>query len=228
MISKIAFSATVFLALLTAGQGGTDNWEKATAAFENDRRLLVLDAAAKTSIRARSASGAMDLEIEWLSESANIQPAVRTNEGRIDSIYRSGTTTLTRTLLATPTDCHILLHFIADQPGELNFRVSLMAKEARIIDRTQIVASAPGQEAHVWVLPFEAEVATEGSAIAVRGEGEALILISLPKQNHSIETLSRALSELGNRHDPGKFPPDPSKIWHGILDARATPGPSTP
>ncbi len=32
--------------------------------------------------------------------------------------------------------------------------------------------------AHLWVVPFESDVAPDGKSIIVRGEGQALILLS--------------------------------------------------
>ena len=161
------------------------------------------------------------LNIDWLDRDGaaiGFTRSICSKEAAIRSVHRVGKTTITRTVIAAGGDDAIFIHLIADQPGALSFRVTLSgppASEARIEDRRQLIlpAGAGHPGAHVWVLPFESDVAREGHFITVRGEGEALIV-----WNYGIgKPLDATLSRLGTRYDPGHTPPDPAKIWQGVL-----------
>lgn len=161
------------------------------------------------------------LKIDWLGNDARAAGFIRSihpQDGRIRSVQRVGQTTITRTVVAAGEDGAIFIHLLADQPGALSFRVTLggpPAVEARIEDRRQLIlpAGAGHPAAHVWVLPFESDVASEGNSITVRGEGEALIVWNFGAG----KPLDTTLARLGTRHDPGHLPPNPAKIWQGIL-----------
>ncbi len=127
----------------------------------------------------------------------------RAPTGPVRSRYRILKTTLTRTVLVR--ENVVFIHLIADQPGALSLRV--MLDGARIEDRRQLISPA----AHVWVLPFESDVATEGQSISVTGEGEALVIWVFGEGEHAA-----TLARLGARHDPGHNPPNPAKIWAGV------------
>ncbi len=163
----------------------------------------------------------VELKIEWLDKderAADHSRSIHPKDGRVRSVHRIGQTTITRTAVATGEDDAIFIHLLADQPGALSFRVTLggpPAAEARIEDRRQLILPAgPGHlAAQVWVLPFESDVASEGNSITVRGEGEALIVWNFaPGKAHDT-----TLATLGMRYDPGYLPPNPAKIWQGIL-----------
>ena len=121
----------------------------------------------------------------------------------VRSRYKILRTTLTRTVRVQ--DGVVFIHVIADHPGALTFRVTLDG--ARIEDRRQLISPA----AHVWVLPFESDVAGHGSSISVSGEGEALVLWVFGTGERTT-----TLARLGARHDPGHNPPNPAKIWAGV------------
>lgn len=161
------------------------------------------------------------LKIDWLDKdgrAAGFTRSIHPKDGRIRSVQRVGQTTITRTVVAGGEDDAIFIHLLADQPGALSFRVTLggpPAANARIEDRRQLIlpAGAGHPAAHVWVLPFESDVAGEGNSITVRGEGEALIVWNFAAG----KALDTTLANLGTRYDPGHLPPDPAKIWQGIL-----------
>jgi hypothetical protein len=228
-------------------------WSDALPAIDTTCCALVLDTPSLTQIRAsvlaapltrpgtpaavveRSTkllsqlpiTGEAGLKIEWFTGGdpiTDVKHSLHLQDCRVQTSYRVGSTTITRTVLPSAADGAIFIHFLADQPGALAFRVHLETpKEAppRIEDRRQLIgASAAGLASHVWVLPFEAEVATEGQAIAIRGEGEALVIWSFAKDDEARKSLATTLTRLGERHDPGHSPPDPTRIWHGVLNAR--------
>ena len=170
----------------------------------------------------------VDLKIDWLK--GEEQPVEFTRSflpenGIARSSYRLDSAKITRTVITDETESAIFIHLIADKPGALSFRVILSvsgAGEPEIVDRRQMVrqanAGVPGSiGAHVWVLPFESDVAPDGNSIVVRGEGEALIILTFATGSESGEPLAQTLTRLGNRYDPGHLPADPSKIWHGVL-----------
>ena len=222
-------------------------WSDAAITANPQRATLVLDSPAQTQLRgfllaaplARAVTepeirgqvagfskilprqDEVDLKIDWLSpvsEVAGFTRAISPTDGRIRSVHQVGKTTITRTLFAARDECAIFIHLIADQPGALSFQVTLggaSAADARIEDRRQLILPAGKGRfaAHVWVLPFESDVASEGHSISVRGEGEALIV-----WNYAVaKPLAATLADLGSRYDPGHNPPDPAKIWQGIL-----------
>lgn len=168
----------------------------------------------------------VDLKIELLSTekptafSRSIQPA----KGVIESICRVGGAKITRSVVWDEESDTIMVHLLADKPGALSFRVNLGAHGAnppKITNRKELIAP-PGDKpngfgAHVWVIPFESDVTPDGNAIIVRGEGEAVILLSYAA---GAPAPSDALTRLGNRYDPGHNPPDPIKIWRGVLESK--------
>lgn len=169
----------------------------------------------------------VDLRIEWLTDGLKPVDFSRSacGDGMVRSSCRLGKTTFIRTVLVSEEEDAVFIHLLADQPGALSFRVTFGSSgegNPEITDRRQFVRAATDKPAgigsHVWVLPFESDVATEGTAIAVRGEGEALILITYAAGKDGEKPLSETLSRFGNRYDPGHNPPDPAKIWRGVLD----------
>lgn len=174
----------------------------------------------------------VDLKIEWLDKdgvAAGFTRAIQPRKLRIRSVHQLGSTTITRTVIATGEDDAIFIHLVADQPGALSFRVTLSgppASQARIEDRRQLIlpAEAGRLAAHLWVLPFESDVASEGRSITVRGEGEALIVWNYATG----KPLDATLSKLGTRYDPGHNPPDPAKIWQGVVATLAKSAENSP
>jgi hypothetical protein len=178
-------------------------------------------------IAAPSPQEHVELVMEWQlnGASAEFKPASRMRDGRMESVTRMGETTLRRTILANPAEPALVIHCLADKPGDLSFRVSLTSETgatARLEDRRQLILPpTPGHPglitARAWVLPFEADVTTENGGIAVRGEGEALILLVFSRADDPCKTLNATLERLGNTYDKGHFPPNPAKIWQGLV-----------
>jgi hypothetical protein len=168
----------------------------------------------------------VDLRIEWLftENPTNFSRSILSAEGILESVCRVGGTKITRTLLVDKENDVIVVHLLADKPGALSFRVSLDidgADPAKIEKRKEMVIPANEKTgdfvAHAWILPFESDVTPEGNSIVVRGEGEAMVLLTYVKDP---QTLADTLNRLGNRYDPGHSPPDLIKIWHGILETK--------
>ncbi len=171
----------------------------------------------------------VDLKIEWFSgeKPMEFKRSIQAAAGIVRSSYLLGDTTVTRTVLVNPDDETIFVHLLANKPGALSFRVLMSVADQgegslRIEDRRQLIRT-PGKDrpggigAHVWVIPFESDVTPEVDSIRVVGEGEAMILISYAAGPGANAALAGTLKRLGDRHDPGHFPPDPTKIWQGVL-----------
>ncbi len=230
-------------------------WANALGVANKQRVALVLDAPAQTQLRGfmppmplvsarsenelhaqvsdffKTAAPEVALKIDWLATDgpvANFKRSINFGHGLARSTYRIGETTITRTVVAAREDDTVLIHFLADKPGALSFRVSLSAPvtaSVRIENRRQLIltppaAAAASLAAHVWVLPFESEVTPEGQSITVRGEGEALILWNFGPANATTDALTDPWLKLGQRYDPGHFPPAPTRIWQGILETQ--------
>ncbi|RYD33858.1 MAG: hypothetical protein EOP85_20380, partial [Verrucomicrobiaceae bacterium] len=135
------------------------------------------------------------------------------------STYRVGSTTVTRTVLASAGDDAVVIHLLADQPGALSFRVSIPADGVKREDRRQLIATPEtGPASHVWVIPFESDVEPDGNGVTVRGEGEAIIVWSFSPDKTGAAELAGTWKRLAERHDPGHNPPDVTKIWHGVAE----------
>ena len=175
-----------------------------------------------------SAPAKVELKIEWLAgdeQPGDFTRSLLPGSGIVRSSYRLGGSRITRTVIADEGESAVFIHLIADKPGMLAFRVILNGSgegEPKIEDRRQLVRPAAtgqpaGTGAHVWVLPFESDVAADGSTIVVRGEGEAMILLTYAAAREPTQPLAETLARLGRRYDPDHNPPDPAKIWHGVL-----------
>ncbi len=172
----------------------------------------------------------VELKIDWLGSETpeDFHRTLFPTAGIARSQYRLAGATITRTVLVDPKDGNIFIHLLADKPGALSFRVSLDATgfgQTFIKDRRQLVRSTPDRDAasisaHVWVIPFESDVSPGGDAIFLRGEGEALILLTYATGPQAPAALATAWKKLGDLHDPGQSPPSPDKIWHAVLGDR--------
>lgn len=166
------------------------------------------------------------LTIDWLGTvpaDADFARAIHLGTGMIRSTFRTGTISVARTVICSREQDAIFIHLIADQPGALSFRVTLETGpdgKVEIADRRQLVLTpATGLASHLWVLPFESDVTSEGQSIMVRGEGEALIVWNYAHSDKTAGQLSLTLTQLGDRYDAGHSPPDPSKIWQGLINS---------
>lgn len=153
--------------------------------------------------------------------------AVHASDGRFRSVYRVRSTTIFRTVLASKEDGVVYVHFHADQPGALSFKTTLSAASAstvKIEDRRQLILTPDSNPetnpaAHVWVIPYESDVSGNEDAISLMGEGEALIVFALSPDGNSATELAKTWEKIGERYDPGHSPPNPSKVWQGVLEA---------
>ncbi|MES2475201.1 MAG: hypothetical protein V4640_05430 [Verrucomicrobiota bacterium] len=238
---------TIFLcsipAIATADESGAalraeSDWSAAVAMVSTNHRLQLLDAPRQTELRGSLGHGKaqpenavpppapyVDLKFDWLSsEPPTDFQQTREGESLIRSTCRVGKARITRTYLVDPEDGSVLIHLLANMPGALSFRVSLSGTgevAPRIEDRRELIRTVPdGVSAHVRVVPFESDVSPDGKSILVRGEGEALILLSYAAGADAPKTLAETWKRLAQRHDPGNNPPDPVKIWHAVLGER--------
>lgn len=169
----------------------------------------------------------VDLKIEWLGEAVpeGFQRTLFPTAGVARSRCRIAGATITRTVLVQPEDGSVLIHLLANKPGSLSFRVSLPTSGngmTVIEDRRELTQSATDKDpaahtAHVWVIPFESDVSPDGDSIIVRGEGEALILLTYATGPRAAAAMASCWKKLGDLHNPGQSPPDPAVIWHAVL-----------
>jgi hypothetical protein len=174
-------------------------------------------------------SPGISLRIDWMNQSP--EPTAFTTgfdaeKGVATSTYNLGTAHITRTILATKEA--IFLHFIADQPGALSFRTTILPADGKglpaIANRRELAWKSPvkeGNKARAWVIPFESDVESEGTSILLRGEGECLVILTATTAEASASPIADTWRKICATHDPGQNPPDPTKIWQAIL-ARAT------
>ncbi len=224
------------------------DWSTAQPVHAAHRTLLVLDTPAQTALRGRihkskqatestlqvagepatspAAENFVDLTLDWLNHEppTDFQRAIDPATGILRSTCRLDSATVTRTVLVDPDDGTVFIHLLANLPGALSFRVSLGGSdegEPRIEDRRELIlTSADGISAHVRVVPFESDVTPDGNSILVRGEGEALVVLSYATGLEAAKSLAATWKMLGERHDPGNIPADPSRIWHEVVKQR--------
>ncbi len=221
-----------------------DSWENALPTSNQHQSLILRDTPRLTELRAailapplttcrseqeahtqtahflKTANAELKLKIDWPATDGTpieFRRALHPN-GSISSSYRLGKTTITRTVIASQKDRAIFIHFHADQPGWLNFQVSLDGP-AHVHGDREIIAQHSSLRAHLWVIPFESEATTVGNSLQVQGEGEALIILNLSTHQESVENLAATWKNLAAHHAPGQTPPDVSRIWHSILTA---------
>lgn len=130
------------------------------------------------------------------------------------SFDRSGSR-ITESVFLSKAESLLVVHLLSDKPGALDFQVSLTlpgGAEYRVKDRRELDAEG----LRVWVLPFESDVESSGQGLAVRGEGEALILLALGSR----QELNERLGALGRKYDGRESFPDLTKVWAGLLDAK--------
>jgi hypothetical protein len=188
----------------------------------------VVELADSTTITARDKGGGEPVvfQIAWErgSEKAVGFRADPATAGAITSTHRVGTTTITRTILASETADCILVHVIADQPGAVSLTAGFVTeKPVATRDRREILLSGEKTHAHTWIIPFESDVGDAGKRVSIRGEGEALIILNLTADPVGFP-VSGTLSRLGDKYDPGHKPANPHLIWEGIRKAHAAEG----
>ncbi|OYV06350.1 MAG: hypothetical protein CFE26_06770 [Verrucomicrobiales bacterium VVV1] len=127
------------------------------------------------------------------------------------SFQRNGAR-ITETVFLSKIDSLLVVHLLADKPGALNFRVCLLSNAYRIKDRRELDSKG----LRVWVLPFESDVEADGEGLVVRGEGEALILLSTGTRRE----LDGRLRDLGMKYDGRDSFPDLTRIWAGLKKSK--------
>lgn len=205
--------------ILTSATPAEPEWRPApgplSAAATSDIIIArTRDTPAKTSVEVQlpdslgsdewHAAGA--ITIDW----ERIQPTGFSRyeaKGMARMVVRTDDTTHTRTVLVNRRDRAVFIHLLANKPGALSFRVT--AGGARLENRRELVSEKP-TPSRVIVWPFESDVTPAEASLAVRGEGEALIV-----WNFGPATL---WDDLARRYDPGSDPPNPVKIWQGLFD----------
>ncbi|MFD0893265.1 glycoside hydrolase N-terminal domain-containing protein [Luteolibacter ambystomatis] len=161
----------------------------------------------------RIEQGDTRITLEWLDgdqEPRNYRRALDLDTGVATATWKRGGSTITCTELASLADDVFLIHLLADMPGALGFRTGFAEPGTKPTgNRGELAAS----KSRLWVFPFESEVAPEGNDMVVRGEGEALIVVS---------TGAGSLAKLAAKYDPGAEHPDASKLWHKALEAHVS------
>ncbi len=183
-----------------------------------------------TSLPGKDGFPVFSVKIDWLAQDpapaafrASFDPKTNT----ATSTHNLGAAHITRTVIATPDA--VFLHFLADSPGALSFRTSLLPPggqgAVRVENRRELAWAAAGEseaQIRVWVIPFESDVETEGDSVTLRGEGECLVVIAAATGGHGASVAGRWRS-IAARHDPGVEHPDPVKIWQAISARAAAP-----
>lgn len=162
-------------------------------------------------------------EINWLS--GKVAPAnfrnLEEKKKYITSSHLIEKTTVTRTILASAeADC-ILIHVIADQPGEVALQARFQSDTpTQIQDRRELVLPGGKVHAHAWIIPFESDVVDDGKgAISVTGEGEALILLNI-SENIKEQPIANTWDRLGERYDPYGTNSNPYVVWEAVKKAQ--------
>ena len=176
-------------------------------------------------------SPGISLRIDWMNQDPGPTGFTTTFDGAkgvATSTHNLGGAHITRTILATKEA--IFLHFIADQPGALSFRATLLPPDGKgrvaIEDRRELAwtsSEKSGHKARAWVIPFESDVESEGTSILLRGEGECLVILTATAAETNASPLADTWRKICAIHDPGQNPPDPTKIWQAILARAAAP-----
>lgn len=157
--------------------------------------------------------GATRITLQWLDGDQpfrDYRRALDLDTGVATATWKRGNSTITCTELADLADGVFLIHLLADMPGALGFRVGFAEPPAKPTgNRGELAAGVT----RLWVLPFESEVAPDGNDMIVRGEGEALIVIS---------TGDGSLPKLAAKYDPDTEHPDATQLWNRALAAHIT------
>lgn len=191
-------------------------------------RCEIAQTAASTTLTATT-KGSVEpvvFRIDWTAGQAEAEGFLSSpsKNGVITSTHRLGQTTITRTILADETADCIVIHVIADQPGEISLDAKFVSEHpAVILNRREILLRGEKTHAHAWILPFEADVHDDGrGTVSLNGEGEALIILNLTADPEAVP-ISDTLLRLGRKHDPKHMPPDPHRVWEGVKPRSETP-----
>lgn len=154
------------------------------------------------------------LRINWLGTGpvSHYRRSLDLHSGIATTCFVRNGARITQTLFLSEKESLLVLHLHADKPGALDFEVELGRpghREATIGNRRELDTG----NLRAWVLPFESDVEPSPKGIAVRGEGEALVLLS---EGSSAE-LDQRIRRLGRRFDGRESFPDLTRIWSGLL-----------
>ncbi len=208
-------AAALLVSVMVAGMAAAERI--ATARLSCD--VANTPDATELTVRVKGFDAPVSFRIGWIS--GKVTPAnfkTRPGKGdRISSTHQIGKITVTRTILASArADC-ILIHVIADQPGEVAFRARFLSDTpAKMVDRREIVLPGEKIHAHAWIITFESDVSDDGKgSITVLGEGEALILLNLTSDPEN-KPIAGTWIRLGEKHDPNQTPPNPHLVWEAL------------
>lgn len=151
-----------------------------------------------------------ELRLDWLDKAIPVTGYRRSLDlatGIATTSFKRDDIRITETIFFSRSEDLLVVHLHADRPGALNFQASL-ADQIRIEDRREILS----RHLHVWVLPFESDVETRGPGLAVRGEGEALILVAARNRG----TSSERFRALARKFDGRDTFPDLTRVWAGL------------
>lgn len=100
--------------------------------------------------------------------------------------WKRGTTSFRLSAFASDADDFLVIHLLANKPGELGFRVGLEhpeTKGAEVDNRREITLHGKDFAHRLWVWPMESEVEPAEKTITVRGEGEAILFMATDLDN---------------------------------------------
>lgn len=132
----------------------------------------------------------------------------------ISSFERNGAR-VTQQVFLSRAEKLLVVHLHSDKPGTLSYEMALElphGRKACVRDRREL--ASPGVRA--WVLPFESDVETTDQGLAVRGEGELMILLATGSRLE----LDGRMPALGLKYDGRERFPDLAKVWAGLLRAQ--------
>jgi hypothetical protein len=145
-------------------------------------------------------------------------------EGTANAYWRRDGASFTMTTMVSDVDDVIIVHLLANMPGALGFRVRLTGPKGNSDspvgmptgNRGELRLVGPDFTTHAWAVPFESEVAPVKEGMAIRGEGEAMIVISTSKDPTKA---AAAFTALAAKYDGRDEHPDFGKLWHSAFEA---------
>ncbi len=157
------------------------------------------------------------LILNWLNheQETGYRRSLDRDKGIATTSFQRNEARITETVLLSKADSLLVVHLLADKPGALNFRVSLLSRASRIKNRRELDSKG----LRVWVLPFESDVEPDGEGLVVRGEGEALILLAAGTRRE----LDVRFRDIGMKYDGRDSFPDLIKIWAGLKKSQERP-----
>jgi hypothetical protein len=135
--------------------------------------------------------------------------------GIATSSFQQNGARITQQVFLSKAEKLLVVHLHSDKPGALSHEVALELPDgrmARVRDRRELDSSG----VRAWVLPFESDVETTDKGLAVRGEGEMMILLATGSRRE----LDSRIQALGLKYDERETFPNLAKVWSGLLLAQ--------